>query len=87
MLIIDNFNYATDKNKKFVEKLIQEASQFKVFVFILTRSKQWATTLASINGGSKLKPLHGNVDNANYEIIDPFQGVPEWNTLPWPMET
>jgi hypothetical protein len=87
MLIIDNFNSATDKNKKFVGKLLQEASQFKVFVFILTRSEQWATTLVGLNGGTKIKPLHGNVDNANYEITDPFQGVPEWNTLPWPVET
>jgi hypothetical protein len=87
MLIINNFNCATDKNKKFVQKLLQEASQSKVFVFILVRSEQWATTLVGLNGGSKIKPLHGNVDNANYEITDPFQGVPQWNTLPWPVET
>jgi hypothetical protein len=87
MLIIDNFNSATEKNQKFVEKLLQEASQFKVFVFILTRSEQWATTLVGLNGGTKIKPLHGNVNNADYEDTDPFQGVPEWNTLPWPVET
>ncbi len=87
MLIIDNFNEATDENRAFVKKLLQEASQFGVFVFILTSNETWATTLVGLNSGSKIKPLHGNVDNANYEITDPFQGVPEWNTLPWPVET
>ena len=87
MLIIDNFNEATDKNRAFVKKLFQEASQFGVFVFILTSNETWATTLVGLNGGSKIKPLHGNVDNANYEIGRHFVGVPEWNTLPWPVET
>jgi len=87
VLIIDNFNVATDKNKEFVTKLFQEASQFGVFVFILTSNESWATTLAGLNGGSKIKPLHGNVDNADYELTDPFEGAPRWNTLPWPVET
>jgi hypothetical protein len=50
MLIIDNFNEATDKNKKFVEKLFQQASMDKVFVFILTSNNTWATTLVGLNG-------------------------------------
>jgi hypothetical protein len=87
MLIIDNFNRATDKNKDFVEKLLQEASQFGVFVFILTSNETWATTLVGLNQGCKIKPLHGNVNNADYEITKHFRGVPEWNTLPWPVET
>jgi hypothetical protein len=52
MLIIDNFNEATDKNKAFVKTLFQEASQFGVFVFILTSNETWATTLVGLNGGS-----------------------------------
>jgi len=27
------------------------------------------------------------VDNADYELTDPFEGAPRWNTLPWPVET
>jgi hypothetical protein len=87
MLIIDNFNEATDKNKKFVEKLLDEASHFGVFVFILTSVQTWATTLVGLNEGSKIKPLHGNVNNADYGITDSFRGVPDWNTLQWPAET
>jgi hypothetical protein len=87
MLIIDNFNEDTDKNKAFVKKLFQEASQFGVFVFILTSNETWATTLVGLNGGSKIKPLHGNVNNADYEITRHFTGVPDWNTLSWPTET
>lgn len=87
VLIIDNFNEATDKNREFVTKLLQEASQFGVFVFILTSNESWATTLVGLNGGSKIKPLYGNVDNTDYELTDPFKGAPRWNSLPWPVET
>jgi hypothetical protein len=89
MLIIDNFNEATDKNKVFVTKLLHEASQYGVFVFILTSVQDWATTLVGLNQGCKIKPLHGNVDNADYEITGPFpEGqVPVWNSLPCPVET
>lgn len=62
---------------------------YKVFVFILTTVESWATTLVGLNGGSKIKPLHGNVDNANYIITDPFPAgeVPRWNSLGWPVPT
>jgi len=86
VLIIDNFNRDTDENLNFVTQLFQEASQFGVFVFILTSNKVWATTLVGLNGGSKIKPLYGNVNNTDYEITGQFSGVPDWNTLPWPAE-
>jgi len=58
VLIIDNFDEATEKNKTFVKKLFQLASTYKVFVFILTTKRDWATTLVDLNGGAKIKPLH-----------------------------
>ena len=89
VLIINDFNKATAENKKFVEKLFQVAARDKVFVFILTTVERWATTLVGLNGGSKIKPLHGNVDNANYIITGPFPTgeVPRWNSLGWPVAT
>ena len=87
VLIIDNFNEATEKNKAFVKKLFQSASAYKVFVFILTTNRDWATTLVDLNGGAKIKPLHGNVNNAGYELAGNFTGVPDWNSLPWSVET
>jgi hypothetical protein len=84
VLIIDNYNEATEKNKTFVKKLFQLASAYKVFVFILTTNRDWATTLV---GGAKIKPLHGNVNNADYDLAGNFTGVPDWNSLPWSVET
>jgi hypothetical protein len=87
VLIIDNFNEATEKNKIFVKKLFNVASACKVFDFILATKKDWATTLVGLNGGAKIKPLHGNVNSAGYELAGDFTGVPDWNTLPWSVET
>jgi hypothetical protein len=84
-LVIDNFNEDTDENKVFVKKLFNEASQYGVVVFILTSNETWATTLVDLNGGSKIKPLYGNVDNNDYLINEPFKGTPRWNSLQWPV--
>jgi hypothetical protein len=86
LLIIDNFNLATRKNKEFVTKLLQTVAAEGVFVFILTTNEAWATTLAGLNGGSKIKPLFGNVNNPDYTLVGEFTGVPVWNTLQWSVE-
>jgi hypothetical protein len=54
-----------------------------VVVFLLTYNKKWATKLVSRNGGVKIKPLAGNVDNEGYDGTDRCVGTPEWNGLPW----
>lgn len=87
VLVIDNFNEDTEENEVFVKKLLNEASQYGVVVFILTAKTTWATKLVSLNGGSKIKPLYGNVDNAEYQMSRAFAGTPRWNELPWPVET
>jgi hypothetical protein len=87
MLIIDDFNEATEKNTTFVKKLLQSAATRGVLVFILTEKRDWATTLVRLNGGRKIKPLYGNVDNADYTPTGDFAGNPMWNSLPWRVET
>ena len=67
LLVIDNFDEQTDESEAFVKKLPQDPSDTDVFVFILTRNQAFATSLVELNGGLKIKPLFGNVDNSNYE--------------------
>ena len=87
VLIIDNFNAATEENKKFATQLFNSASASRVFVFVMTTNKAWATTLVRFNGGRKIKPLHGNVNNPNYTLDGTFSGDPDWNDLQWPVAT
>eukprot|EP00978_Attheya_sp_CCMP212_P030991 scaffold115776_cov53-Attheya_sp.AAC.1 len=87
VLSIDNFNEATEKNKIFITKLLNLASAFQVFVFVLTTKSDWATTLVGLNGGAKIKALRGNVNNADYKLVGDLIGVPDWNSLPWSVET
>lgn len=82
-LVIDNFNESSDESIRFVKSLFEQASRYGgVVVFILTRHVAWATKLVGLNGGSKTKPLFGNVENSDYEFHRPFVGTPKWNTLP-----
>jgi stalled ribosome rescue protein Dom34 len=52
MLVIDNFNEPTETNKGFVKRLLNEAAERGVFVFIMTTEPIWATTLVLLNGGN-----------------------------------
>ena len=54
---------------------------------MLTRNRDWATTLVNLNGGAKIKPLHGNVNNTDYELTGDLTGVSDWDSLPWSVET
>jgi hypothetical protein len=83
ILIIDDFNEVTEANKGFVKELLREAEKLGVVVFILPRDQDWATTLVQLNGGSKIKPLIGNVDNRDYNGIGVFDEVPTWNAMDW----
>lgn len=87
VLILDNFNIDTPANTSFAEKLFQAASDSGVFVFILTKNTNWASKLVKLNGGTKIKPLYGNVDNTDYKEFSPFVGVPVWNELTWDVDT
>lgn len=87
MLIIDDFNKRTKENLKFVEELLQDSAETGIFVFILTKDPAWATELVQLNGGRKIKPLVGNVDNKNYEQGKKLVGIPRWNELPWSLRS
>jgi hypothetical protein len=86
VLIIDDFNCDTEANRLFLFELFTKAALNKVVVFILTKEKGWATEMIGMNGGSKIMPLHGNVDNAKFEVSGPFVGPPQWNSLVWSVE-
>jgi hypothetical protein len=86
LLILDNFNEDTDENKAFVQKLLNEAAEIGVFVFILTVNRSWASKLIKLNGGAKIKPLFGNVNNKDYTLAKKFTGVPIWNDMIWPVK-
>jgi len=83
ILIIDDFNEVTEANKGFVKELFRDAAKLGVVVFILTRDQDWETTLIQFNGGSKIKPLIGNVHNRDYDGTGVFDEVPVWNTMDW----
>jgi len=86
LLVIDNFDEASEENQSFINKLIPVACDRGIFVLLLTSNSDWATRLVS-PGNNKIKPLYGNVDNADYDGIKRFRGVPEWNTMSWPVKT
>lgn len=85
VLIIDNFNAETEENKKIVIQLCNLASASRVFLFVLTANRAWATTMVGLKGGSKIKPLHGNVNNPDYTLDGTFSGNPDWIVLEWPV--
>eukprot|EP00978_Attheya_sp_CCMP212_P022842 scaffold68803_cov57-Attheya_sp.AAC.3 len=86
LLILDNFNGDTDENKAFVQKLLNEAAEIGVFVFFLTVNRSWASKLIKLNGGAKIKPLFGNVNNEDYTLATKFTGVPIWHDMIWPVK-
>jgi hypothetical protein len=67
ILIIDEFYCYTKENEDFIRTLLRDASKASVVVFLMTTNKDWATKLIGLNGGSKVKPLPGNIDNVGYD--------------------
>jgi len=49
----------------------------------MTKEKEWAFKLITLNGGTKVKPLPTNVDNPGYTGPKRFTGIPQWNSLFW----
>jgi hypothetical protein len=82
LLVIDDFNVDSTANENFVRKLYTLAASAKNIVFILTTNDEWATKLVKLNGGTKIVPLYGNIDNL-WEVETPFTDDPNWNSLQW----
>jgi hypothetical protein len=71
-LIIDDFMCDTKVNRLFLFKLFIKAAENKVVVFILIKEEGWATEMIHMNGGTKIIPLHGNVNNTAFKVSGPF---------------
>lgn len=83
ILIIDEFDCKTEENEKFIKTLVRDANAHGVVVFLMTKEKEWASKLITLNGGTKVKPLPTNVDNSGYAGPKRFTGTPQWNSLFW----
>jgi hypothetical protein len=83
ILILDEFYCDTEENKKFIRKLLRDASAAGIVVFLMTRDPAWASKLIELNGGLKCKPLQYNVNNAGYNGSKRFTGTPDWNEMFW----
>lgn len=52
----------------------------------MTRDEEWASKLIKLNGGTKCKPLHCNVDNEGYDGSKRFTGTALWNGFYCPVK-
>ena len=89
VVIIDDFNAldSDDKDLDFIRKLMFQAWNLKVVVFILTQRLYIANTLCRINGWEKILPLPlaHNTDTSKLPRdadADRYPD-PEWNNLSW----
>lgn len=87
MLIIDDFNSEIQQRTKLSLWNYSSRLPLQEFSFILTTKESWATTLVKLNGGAKTRPLHGNVNDADYRLTGPVIGEPDWNTMPRDIHT
>lgn len=87
VLILDNFNEDTEANSDFVKTLLQTATDHQVVVFIMTKDEAWASKMVKMNGGTKIKPLYGNVGNEDYAEDGSFSGEPDWKVSHWSVDT
>ena len=86
ILIIDEFDCNTEKNKGFVRTLMRDAAAKGIAVFLLTKDQTWATELIKLNDGTKCKPLPENVDNSGYTGATRFAEKPKWNSMAWSVD-
>ena len=79
---IDDFNTDSEENEKFVTHCqhYTRASRSKIIVVLLTKEKYWATKLVKLNSGTKIVPIHSNVNNT-WDIEDPFTEEPDWKDM------
>jgi hypothetical protein len=81
MLIIDDFNSEIQQRTKLSLWNYSSRLPLQEFSFILTTKESWATTLVKLNGGAKTRPLHGNVNDADYRLTGPVIEEPDWNLI------
>jgi hypothetical protein len=81
-LIIDDFP-ESKANRGFVSSLYTRAHAMKISVLILTKDEQWATIMKDINGGVKILPVDGLVNNPRRDSVEPFVEDPQWAGMTW----
>lgn len=82
ILIIDDLP-ESEANERFVSRLYTRAYALKISVLILTKDDQWATKIKDINGGVKILPVDGAIENPRGNSVEPFTGEPRWNGMGW----
>ena len=82
ILIIDDLPESA-ANKEFVSGLYTRAYALKISVLILTKDKQWATNMKDINGGVKILPVDGVIDNPRGDSVKAFVEDPQWTGMTW----
>ena len=74
ILIVDDFQFLTEENKRFLNHLARDAAVYGVTVFIMTRQKSLATEIVS----SGWIPIPSNTSHWSW-----LGGKPKWNDMSW----
>jgi hypothetical protein len=82
LLIIDDLR-ASVANRDFVDSLYTRAYALGISVLILTKDEQWATKMININGGVKILPVEGVINNPKGGSVEPFKEDPQWTGMTW----
>ena len=82
ILILDDFDSATDMNLDFLRSLYSEMNVLNakknIFIFVMTANKQVANQICSLNGGVRIQPLPGYGTGSKTS--------PTWNEEEWPRD-
>jgi hypothetical protein len=82
ILIIDDL-CESKENRDFVSSLYTRAHAMKISVLIVTKDEQWATKMKDINGGVKVLPVDGVINNPRGDSVEPFVQDPQWTGMTW----
>jgi len=82
ILIIDDLP-ESKANRGFVSGLYTRAYALKISVLILTKDEPWATKMKDINGGVKILPVDGAINNPRGDSVEPFAQDPQWTGMTW----
>lgn len=77
ILLLDNFNTASQDNRYFLEALIAASVRCGFYTVVITQEKEFANTMSAMNKGMKIAPLPGAVGEGS------TYSDPKWNDLVW----
>ena len=82
LIIIDDLP-RSDLNCEFIGRLYTAADAAQVNVLILTKDREWANTMITINGGVKILPMEEVIDNPRERFDARFTETPIWTGMYW----